>query len=163
MGKIQHAISLCVILAIGYGNGVYHTHIPERYIPAVYLSDKNGRRQNKRIGRADHPFRAQRYTMGTRGAWATAFLQQLGNNNPSDDTVNVVAAWTKVEGTKAQYNPLATSLAYGTFSCFSYHADGSCWIKNYDNYQTGIEASVATLREDHYGYADLKDALLQND
>ena len=46
--------------------------------------------------------------MGTRGQWATDFAKALGNPEPSADIVNWISAWTKAEGTKARFNPLAT-------------------------------------------------------
>lgn len=97
-------------------------------------------------------------SMGTRGTWAVNFLRELGNNSPSEDMIKFVSAWTKVENTAAQYNPLATTLAYGDTSDFN-----SVGVKNYKTYQQGIEASALTLNGDFYGYAGLKQSLIDND
>jgi hypothetical protein len=96
--------------------------------------------------------------MGTRQAWARNFLQQLGNNGPNDDIVRLVSAWTRVENTKARYNPLATTLQYGHWTTFN-----TANVKNYSTYYEGIEASAYTLDGDFHGYPELKRALQSND
>lgn len=93
--------------------------------------------------------------MGTRGAWALAFLLALGNNHPSDKTVNLVAAWTKAEGTKARFNPLATTLDYGTNTKFN-----SVGVRNYSSRQEGIEATIRSLGPRNKA---IRDALLADD
>ncbi len=96
--------------------------------------------------------------MATRGQWAIDFLMALGNQAPSVDTIDLVAAWTKGESTAAKYNPLATTLKYGTSSDFN-----SVGVKNYSTRQEGIEASVMTLRGDFSGYSDLRIGLASDD
>jgi len=88
------------------------------------------------------------YTMGTRGAWSRDFLVALGNPNPSAKTVNLVSAWTKAEGTDAKFNPLATTLDYGTNTKFN-----SVGVRNYQTRQQGIEATAITLRGKWTGYS----------
>lgn len=99
--------------------------------------------------------------MGTRGDWATAFLSALGNSAPDVKTVNLVAAWTKGENTEARYNPLATTLDYGSNTKFN-NCCGGNGVKNYVTRQQGIEASVITLRGSHTGYADIIKGLVNN-
>ncbi len=82
----------------------------------------------------------------------------LGNQAPSADTIKLVSAWTKGESTAAKYNPLATTLKYGTSSDFN-----SVGVKNYSTRQEGIEASVMTLRGDFRGYSDLRIGLASDD
>lgn len=100
--------------------------------------------------------------MGTRGAWARDFLQALGNSNPSNQTVNLVAAWTKGENTRAQFNPLATTLDYGDNTKFN-NCCGGNGVKNYKTREQGIQASIMTLQGKHAGYADIVKGLVNND
>jgi len=96
--------------------------------------------------------------MGTRGDWSKAFLLALGNASPSEKIINFVASWTKAENTEARFNPLATTLDYGTNTKFN-----SANVRNYQSREQGIQASVMTLNGNHAGYANLKRALLAND
>lgn len=96
--------------------------------------------------------------MATRGEWSKLFLLRLGNANPDQKTINFVSAWTKAENTEARYNPLATTLDYGTNTKFN-----TANVRNYTSREAGIEASVMTLNGNHAGYAELKKALLVND
>jgi hypothetical protein len=100
--------------------------------------------------------------MGTRGAWSTDFLAALGNQSPSQQTVNLVSAWTKQEGTKARYNPLATTLKYNGSTNFN-NLGGGSGVQNYQTRTDGIQASVMTLRGKHAGYADIVRGLSTND
>jgi DNA uptake protein ComE-like DNA-binding protein len=96
--------------------------------------------------------------MGTRGEWSKDFLKALGNSSPSASTINLVAAWTKAEGTKAKFNPLATTLNYGENTPFN-----SVNVRNFKTRQQGIEASVQTLQGKFTGYADIVRGLKTND
>lgn len=96
--------------------------------------------------------------MGTRGTWANNFLRQLGNQVPQPNMVRFVAAWTKVENTKARYNPLATTQPYGNSEDFNDHH-----VQSYATYDDGVKASIETISQNHFGYAELKDALIHND
>lgn len=100
--------------------------------------------------------------MGSRSAWARDFLITLGNSNPDDRTIALVSAWTAGEGTPAVYNPLATTLEYGEFTCFNYH-EGRCHVKNYKTRAQGIQAAVLTLRGNFAGYDDIVAGLSAND
>lgn len=95
--------------------------------------------------------------MGTRGQWATDFAKALGNNEPSADIVNWLSAWTKAEGTKARFNPLATTWDNGDNTLFN-----SVGVRNYKSRQAGIVATVKTLRGNHPGYATIIDGILTN-
>lgn len=96
--------------------------------------------------------------MGTRGQWSKDFLLALGNTNPSASVVNLVAAWTKAEGTKARYNPLATTLNLAPNTKFN-----SVGVRNYETRQQGIQASVQTLQGNFNGYKTIVRGLVTND
>jgi hypothetical protein len=96
--------------------------------------------------------------MGTRGAWARDFLASLGNANPSNDTIKLVSAWTRVENTLASFNPLGTTYDNGDNTIFNYAN-----VKNYKSRQAGIDASVKTIHGNFPGYEQLRNALLTND
>lgn len=95
--------------------------------------------------------------MGTRGQWATDFAKALGNPEPSADIVNWISAWTKAEGTKARFNPLATTWDNGDNTLFN-----SVGVRNYKSREAGISATVKTLRGNHPGYATIIDGILTN-
>lgn len=100
--------------------------------------------------------------MGTRGQWAIDTLKVLGNSKPDDKTVNLLAAWTKGEGTDARYNPLATTLPYGTYTKFN-NCCGGNGVKNYPSRDAGIQATVRTISSNHPGYSDILAGLRGND
>jgi hypothetical protein len=101
--------------------------------------------------------------MGTRGAWARDFLIHLGNIAPTPKTINLVAAWTRQEfgshePQAASYNPMATTLDYGTNTIYNSHN-----VRNYATREQGIQALSMTLRGNHQGYADILSGLREND
>lgn len=83
--------------------------------------------------------------MTTRGEWAIELLHALGNQNPTDQTVNWVASWTLGENTKAVYNPLATTQPMPDATDFNVVG-----VKNYKDDQQGIDATVKTLNNGYY-------------
>ena len=99
--------------------------------------------------------------MGTRGQWAVDFLTAIGNTTPTVSTQNLVASWTVGEGTAAKYNPLATTLDYGTNTKFN-NCCGGNGVKNYSSRSEGIQATVLTLRGKHPGYAKILNGLRDN-
>jgi hypothetical protein len=77
--------------------------------------------------------------------WARDFLSKLGMPITSEN-VKAVAAWEQAEGTKASFNPLAT-----TQSGFSGETRfNSVGVKNYATYQDGIDANVHALTNGRY-------------
>jgi hypothetical protein len=75
----------------------------------------------------------------------------------SPKRVNFLYAWFKSEGTKAKYNPLATTWSMKSkgstfFNCLKRTTDGTCKIgvQNYPSYVVGLEATVKTLKQDFY-------------
>jgi hypothetical protein len=77
--------------------------------------------------------------------WARDFLTKLGMPITSEN-VKAVSAWEQAEGTKASFNPLAT-----TQSGFSGETRfNSVGVKNYATYQDGIDANVHALTNGRY-------------
>lgn len=83
-------------------------------------------------------------TTATRGDFFRAVLAKLGA--PADSVagrrnLDFFAAWGRAEGTKAAYNPLATTLARSGATDFN-----SVGVKNYASFDQGVDATVETLR-----------------
>lgn len=76
--------------------------------------------------------------------WASDFLTRLGMPVTSEN-VRAVVAWQKAEGTKAQFNPLATTRSMPGASNFN-----SVGVKNFASYQDGIEANAEALTNGRY-------------
>ncbi len=144
MARSLFVLMLCISLFVNVSSTndhyyrCYYTHILGQFVKCVSLE--------------------VRHAMGTRGAWAKDFLIALGNPAPSEDTIKLVAAWTRVENTEADFNPLGTTYDNGDNTIFNYAN-----VRNYKTRQAGIDASVKTLNGNHLGYAALLDALQTND
>ncbi|HZR12418.1 MAG TPA: hypothetical protein VFC33_04135 [Acidimicrobiia bacterium] len=76
--------------------------------------------------------------------WANDFLTRLGMPVTSEN-VRAIVAWEKAEGTKAQFNPLATTRSMPGASNFN-----SVGVKNFASYQDGIEANAEALTNGRY-------------
>jgi hypothetical protein len=77
--------------------------------------------------------------------WARDFLTKVGMPVTSEN-VRAVTAWEQAEGTKASFNPLAT-----TQSGFSGETRfNSVGVKNYATYQDGIDANAHALLNGRY-------------
>lgn len=96
--------------------------------------------------------------MGTRGNWARDLAIALGNNNPSAETIRFISAWTVGEGTKATYNPLATTYDLPPNTPFN-----SVNVRNFQSRSQGIQATVKTLMGNHRGYEDIREGIRTND
>ena len=77
--------------------------------------------------------------------WARDFLTALGKPITAEN-VKAVTAWEQAEGTKASFNPLATT--QGGFAGETQF--NSVGVKNYANYQDGIAANVHALTNGRY-------------
>ena len=77
--------------------------------------------------------------------WAKDFLTKVGMPITSEN-VRAITAWEQAEGTKAHYNPLATTQAgYSGETRFN-----SVGVKNYTTYQDGIDANAQALMNGRY-------------
>jgi hypothetical protein len=84
--------------------------------------------------------------------WARDFLTKVGMPITSEN-VRAISAWEQAEGTKASFNPLAT-----TQSGFAGETRfNSVGVKNYASYQDGIDANAHALMNGRY--ANILDAL----
>jgi hypothetical protein len=84
--------------------------------------------------------------------WARDFLGKVGMPVTAEN-VRAISAWEQAEGTKASYNPLAT-----TQSGFSGETRfNSVGVKNYATYQDGIDANAHALMNGRY--TNILDAL----
>jgi hypothetical protein len=79
-----------------------------------------------------------------RRQFATDLLAQLGMPQTSEN-VRAVMAWQEAEGTRAAFNPLATTQRSDGASDFN-----SVGVKNYTSYSQGLAATVTTLRNGRY-------------
>lgn len=86
------------------------------------------------------------------GDFARRVLARLGAP-ASANNLAFLAGWFKREGTKAAYNPLATTLDYGQNTKFN-----SVGVRNYADLNTGVEATARTISSHYYPgiLADLK-------
>jgi hypothetical protein len=77
--------------------------------------------------------------------WARDFLTKL-DMPVTAENVRAVAAWEQAEGTKASFNPLATT--QGGFAGETRF--NSVGVKNYASYQDGIDANVHAIMNGRY-------------
>lgn len=61
------------------------------------------------------------------------------------ENIRFMVAWQQAEGTRAQYNPLATMKTWAGATQFN-----KVGVKNYASYEDGLQATAATLRLKHY-------------
>jgi hypothetical protein len=59
----------------------------------------------------------------------------------------LIASWAAAEGTKARYNPLATTQPYAGATNFN-----SAGVKNYPSFAAGVAATVQTLKNGRYPF-----------
>jgi hypothetical protein len=84
--------------------------------------------------------------------FATALLSSLGARN-TPENVRFVNAWMRAEGTKAAFNPLATTQnAPGSYALPGNAAiNNGIAVQQYPDFQTGLGATVKTLNNGYYG------------
>lgn len=78
--------------------------------------------------------------------WAKDFLTKL-NMPVTTENVRAITAWEQAEGTKASYNPLATT--QGGFNGET--TFNSVGVKNYASYEDGLDANVKVITNGLYG------------
>jgi murein DD-endopeptidase MepM/ murein hydrolase activator NlpD len=95
---------------------------------------------------------------GDKKDWATQFLTKLGKP-VTDANLTAVSTWMAYEGghwkNSANYNPLNTTLKTSG-------ATGSMnkvGVKRYDSWDSGLDATVQTIKANKYGYPSILDAL----
>lgn len=95
-------------------------------------------------------------TVENQKRFADSILKAFGLAHTAN-RVNFLYAWFAAEGTKALYNPLATtwnlkSKGSTFFNCLARNPDGSCkvGVQNYPTYAVGLEGTVKTLKQDFY-------------
>ena len=77
--------------------------------------------------------------------WAKDFLTRLGAPITASN-VQAITAWEQAEGTKAAFNPLATTQGgYAGETTFN-----SVGVKNYASYQDGLDANVKVINNGLY-------------
>ena len=94
----------------------------------------------------------------TREQWCKDFLTAIGNTSPSNDTLNWVIGWTKIESMPpgALYNLLNTTQSMPGSTDFN-----SVGVQNFISYAQGIEANKIVLENGLY--PALLSALRTND
>lgn len=89
----------------------------------------------------------------TRGGFAKRIINGFGEE-ATRSRMNALVAWISAEGTKAKYNPLATTQPMTGASDFN-----TTHVKNYPNLKTGVEATIKTLKQSGHGYEYIIDRL----
>jgi hypothetical protein len=79
-----------------------------------------------------------------REKWANDFLTRL-NLPVTGENVRLMVAWQQAEGTRAQFNPLATTQNMPGASRFN-----SVGVKNFASYDDGITANARALTNGRY-------------
>lgn len=87
---------------------------------------------------------------GSLSAFFSAVNHALGVPDTSG-TQALELGWSQVENTKANYNPLATSQTAKGATTFN-----SSGVKNYPDFQTGVQATAQTIRGYPHIYAALQ-------
>jgi hypothetical protein len=80
----------------------------------------------------------------TRGLFARELLRELACPRSRKNMIALVA-WMEGEGSKARYNPLATTHTWPGATNFN-----SAGVKHYPTLAAGIQATIATLKNGHY-------------
>lgn len=93
-----------------------------------------------------------------RGEFAALIARGLGNNQPSQDLLVAISAWTAAEGGLARYNPLNTIQPWP--GATNYNSVG---VKNYPSASAGYEAIMRTLWGNFAGYDDIRAGITNND
>jgi hypothetical protein len=81
---------------------------------------------------------------GNREQWAHDFLTRLGMP-VTNENVRLMVAWQQAEGTRARFNPLATTQGMPGATSFN-----SVGVKNYLSYDDGITANIKAITNGRY-------------
>lgn len=91
-----------------------------------------------------------------RGHFAKRLLDALDAPH-SQRNLNALVAWQSAEGTRARYNPLATTRQMPGATDFN-----TTHVKNYKTVKDGVEATKLTLLESGHGYEGIVKGLREN-
>lgn len=83
--------------------------------------------------------------------WSRDFLERLGMPVTSEN-MRVMNAWQQAEGTRARFNPLATTQNWNGATQFN-----SVGVKNFATYEDGLAANLKVINNGRYG--NILDAL----
>lgn len=89
----------------------------------------------------------------TRLQWAKDLCQQAGNTNPSPKLLAFIVGWSKHEtntNSGARFNLLNTTLN-GIEGSTNFNSVG---VKNFPNYQSGLNATLITLKGGYYPHIE---------
>lgn len=92
----------------------------------------------------------------TREQWAKRLLERA-DWPVSRNNLRALVAWTSAEGTKAKWNPLATTQPMAGATDFN-----SVGVKNYPSLESGLEATLKTLAYTDLGYGRIRKRLKEN-
>jgi len=68
----------------------------------------------------------------------------------TDGNLSAMLSWMNAEGTRAGFNPLATTQPWENTTGFNFRTDGVAHVKNYATFDDGIAATVQTLGYSFY-------------
>lgn len=91
--------------------------------------------------------------------WRTELLHELGNDNPTLETLNFIEAWHRAEGAAEEcHNPFNTTL-----DRFNAPSINSVGVKCYATYEQGVQATIETLNGSYRGYYEIREGIRTND
>lgn len=91
--------------------------------------------------------------------WSYQLATRMGNASPTGEIVVFINSWQQAEGSKATFNPLATTQEMPGATCFN---PVPC-VKNYLTVNDGLDAILLTLKGNYPGYADIVAGIQSND
>jgi hypothetical protein len=148
------------VAAAGGGGGFAHGGIAE--IKAAPNQPKGGLAPGG-VYLGTHPLEVRLPDLEAEGVavtypqWAALFLARIGAPVCGNNLVTVVA-WQAQEGTRAAWNPLATTRGMPGSTRFNSHG-----VQNYASLEEGLQATLLTLRNgwSGFGYAPIVASLQQ--
>jgi hypothetical protein len=92
----------------------------------------------------------------TREDWARSFLRWAGWPVERHNLIAMVT-WVSAEGTTAKWNPLATTKRAPGSTDFN-----SIGVQNFPSQESGLNATLSTLKENGHGYRAIRRRLRRN-
>jgi hypothetical protein len=143
IADIQARINNVGTIAGGVAGGVAGTTTAESRTFSDVLATQTGQLASG-AAPASVPTNGDMRSPAARQQFATDLLARLGMPQTADN-MRAVMAWQQAEGTRAAFNPLATTQGSSGASDFN-----SVGVKNYTSYAQGLEATVTTLHNGRY-------------